>query len=127
MAAPDETEVFLSLEDDPPVEQATKATTPVVSIADSANASEASNKQADEELPALEADADGVMRGSPSGFVLQLGEEGPRALLGRRLLSQRVARLASLLDHGEETVATARLIDLRYADRAVLLTVPASG
>ena len=56
MAAPDETEVFLSLEDDPPVEQATKATTPVVSIADSANASEASNKQADEELPALEAD-----------------------------------------------------------------------
>jgi len=78
-------------------------------------------------LPALEADEDGVLRGSPSGFVLQLGEEGPRALLGRRLLSQRVARLASLLDHEEETIVTARLIDLRYADRAVLRTAPAPG
>ena len=55
MAAPDETEVFLSLEDDSPVEQATKAATPA-SIADSTQTSEASNKQAVEELPALEAD-----------------------------------------------------------------------
>ncbi len=78
-------------------------------------------------LPALEAGEDGVLRGSPSGFVLELGQEGPRALLGRRLLSQRVARLATLLDHDEETIATARLIDLRYADRAVLRTEPASG
>lgn len=78
-------------------------------------------------LPALEADPDGVLRGSPAGFVLQIGREGPRALLGRRLLSQRVARLATLLDHDEETVATAQLIDLRYADRAVLRTAPASG
>ncbi|MCR9097536.1 MAG: FtsQ-type POTRA domain-containing protein [bacterium] len=78
-------------------------------------------------LPALEADADGVLRDSPAGFVLQIGQEGPRALLGRRLLSQRVARLAVLLDHDEEALATARLIDLRYADRAVLRTAPASG
>ena len=78
-------------------------------------------------LPALEADAEGVLRDSPTGFVLQIGHEGPRALLGRRLLTQRVARLAALLDHDEETLATARLIDLRYADRAVLRTAPASG
>ncbi|MEM9174848.1 MAG: cell division protein FtsQ/DivIB, partial [Myxococcota bacterium] len=78
-------------------------------------------------LPALEADAEGVLRDDPAGFVLELGHEGPRALLGRRLLSQRVARLAALLDHDEETLATARLIDLRYADRAVLRTAPASG
>ena len=56
MAAPDETEVFLSLEDDSPVEQATKAAAPAASIADSTQTSEASNKQAVEELPALEAD-----------------------------------------------------------------------
>lgn len=78
-------------------------------------------------LPALEADAEGVLHDGTTGFVLQIGQEGPRALLGRRLLSQRVARLAALLDHDEETLATARLIDLRYADRAVLRTAPASG
>ena len=69
----------------------------------------------------------GVLHDGTTGFVLQIGQEGPRALLGRRLLSQRVARLAALLDHDEETLATARLIDLRYADRAVLRTAPASG
>ena len=73
-------------------------------------------------LPRLATDADGTLRDDPSGFVLQLGEEGPRAILGRRLLPQRVARLAALLDHDEETARTARLIDLRYADRAVLRT-----
>ena len=76
---------------------------------------------------ALEADAEGVLHDGTTGFVLQIGQEGPRALLGRRLFSQRVARLAALLDHDEETLATARLIDLRYADRAVLRTAPASG
>ncbi|MAG32976.1 MAG: hypothetical protein CL908_19030 [Deltaproteobacteria bacterium] len=62
-----------------------------------------------------------------SGFVLQIGEEGPRALLGRRLLSQRVARLAALLDEEAATVEGTHWIDLRYADRAVLRTEPASG
>ena len=78
-------------------------------------------------LPGLEADENGVLRGNPAGFVLEVGDGGPRALLGRRLLTQRVARLASLLDEAEETVAHARLIDLRYADRAVVRTESASG
>ena len=78
-------------------------------------------------LPGLEADAEGVLRGSATGYVLELGAEGPRALLGRRLFSQRVARLASLLDHDEDAIQTAALIDLRYADRAVLRTESTSG
>jgi hypothetical protein len=78
-------------------------------------------------LPGLIADEDGVLRGSPAGFVLEIGNDGPRALLGRRLLPQRVARLASLLDQANETVRTATLIDLRYADRAVLSTESTSG
>jgi len=78
-------------------------------------------------LPGLDTNSEGILRASPAGFVLQVGQEGPRALLGRRLLSQRVARLAALLEHDEETARAARLIDLRYADRAVLRTAPASG
>lgn len=78
-------------------------------------------------LPGEETDAAGVARLRPEGFVLEVGHDGPRALLGRRLFAERVARLASLLDHNEETVQAARLIDLRYADRAVLRTEPASG
>jgi cell division septal protein FtsQ len=78
-------------------------------------------------LPGLVAGPDGDLRGSNSGYVLELGSKGPRALLGRRLLSQRVARLAALLDDDEAMVQTAQLIDLRYADRAVLRTAPASG
>lgn len=62
-----------------------------------------------------------------SGYVLELGPEGPRALLGRRLLSQRIARLAALLESEQADVAEARWIDLRYADRAVLRTEPVSG
>jgi hypothetical protein len=54
------------------------------------------------------------------GYVLELGTEGPRALLGRRLLAQRVARLATLLDEETQAVRDAGWIDLRYADRAVL-------
>ena len=73
-------------------------------------------------LPGLETDAEGILRGSTRGYVLELGAEGPRALLGRRLFSQRVARLASLLDHDEDA-----LIDLRFADRAVLRTESTSG
>ena len=78
-------------------------------------------------LPGLETDADGILRGSTSGYVLELGAEGPRALLGRRLFSQRVARLASLLDHDEDVIQAAALIDLRFADRAVLRTESTSG
>lgn len=79
-------------------------------------------------LPGVRASAEGALMGSQTGYVLQIGESGPRALLGRRLLTQRVARLAALLDHEEATVSSARLIDLRYADRAVLRTEePTSG
>jgi len=78
-------------------------------------------------LPGLETDADGILRGSTSGYVLEIGAGGPRALLGRRLFSQRVARLASLLDHDEDTIQAAALIDLRFADRAVLRTESTSG
>jgi len=62
-----------------------------------------------------------------TGYVLQLGPEGPRALLGRRLLTERVARLAALIESGEPTFLAAEWIDLRYADRAVLRTEPVSG
>jgi cell division septal protein FtsQ len=62
-----------------------------------------------------------------AGYVLQLGDGGPRALLGRRLLRERVARLAALIESGEPSFLAARLIDLRYADRAVLRTEPVSG
>ncbi|MGB2168087.1 MAG: heavy metal translocating P-type ATPase [Poseidonia sp.] len=56
MAASDETEVFVSLEDDAHAEQPTKATTPPAHLATSAKTSEASSKQTDEDTPALEAD-----------------------------------------------------------------------
>ncbi len=62
-----------------------------------------------------------------SGYVLQIGQEGPRALLGDRFLTQRVARLAALLDNEGSGLREARWIDLRYADRAVLRIEPASG
>jgi cell division septal protein FtsQ len=62
-----------------------------------------------------------------SGYVLQIGEEGPRALLGKQFLSQRVARLAALLESEESKLQKASWIDLRYADRAVLRNEPASG
>ena len=62
-----------------------------------------------------------------TGFVLEIGEQGPRALLGQTYLKRRVARLASLLDQRDQIVAGARVIDLRYADRAVLRTEPTSG
>ena len=61
------------------------------------------------------------------GYVLQIGEDGPRALLGRRFFTQRLARLAALLESKESKLQDARWIDLRYADRAVLRTEPASG
>ena len=72
-------------------------------------------------------DGQGGLRGSPSGYVLEVGLAGPRALLGRRQFAQRIARLASLLDEHQETVRAAGLIDLRYADRAVLGAEPVSG
>ena len=78
-------------------------------------------------LPGLVETANGGLQGSTAGYILELGEAGPRALLGRRLFSQRVARLATLLDEDEAMVQKARLIDLRYADRAVLRTEPAPG
>ena len=56
MAASDETEVFLSLEDDPLAEQPTKAATPPAPVAIPAQTSEASTKQTDEETPVLEED-----------------------------------------------------------------------
>ncbi len=62
-----------------------------------------------------------------SGYVLQIGEQGPRALLGKSFLKQRVARLAALLESEESRRTGARLIDLRYADRAVLRVEPVSG
>ncbi|MBJ22006.1 MAG: FtsQ-type POTRA domain-containing protein [bacterium] len=78
-------------------------------------------------LPGLAASDEGIPRENASGYVLELGVAGPRALLGRRLFIQRVARLAALLDEDEAMVNEARLIDLRYADRAVLRAEPASG
>lgn len=61
------------------------------------------------------------------GYVIQIGESGPRVLLGRRRLARRVARLAALLESDEPAISAARWIDLRYADHAVLRTEPVSG
>ena len=69
----------------------------------------------------------GEPRDDAAGYVIQIGETGPRALLGRRRLRQRVARLAALLESEEPTLAGARWIDLRYADQAVLRTEPVPG
>jgi hypothetical protein len=68
--------------------------------------------------------------GNPSGeagYVLQLGDGGPRALLGQRFLVKRIARLAALIESEEAQLAHTETIDLRYADRAVLQTEPTSG
>jgi len=78
-------------------------------------------------LPGRVTGPDGRVPDRLSGYVLQVGEKGPRVLLGDRLLAQRVARLAALLDAEEATFRAARWIDLRYADRAVLQTEPVSG
>lgn len=79
------------------------------------------------QLPELHATSAMGPRHVESGYVLQIGEEGPRALLGDRLFVQRIARLAALLESEAPTLKDARWIDLRYADRAVLRTEPASG
>jgi cell division septal protein FtsQ len=78
-------------------------------------------------LPDQQATGIGPESEPDSGYVLQIGEDGPRALLGRRLFTQRLARLAALLESEESKLQNARWIDLRYADRAVLRTEPASG
>ena len=65
--------------------------------------------------------------GAQTGYVLRMGESGPTALLGHRLLSSRVSRLAALVASGEPSFRDAQVIDLRYADRAVLRAEPASG
>jgi len=62
-----------------------------------------------------------------SGYVLQIGEDGPRAILGKHHFTRRVARLAALLDSEESKIRDVRWIDLRFADRAVLRTEPVSG
>ena len=63
--------------------------------------------------------------------MLEIGRGGPRVLLGQSFLKRRIARLASLLDQRDALLAGASVIDLRYADRAVLrtdhLTKPTSG
>ena len=56
MAASDEAEVFLSLEDDPPLEQPKKAANPPATGAIQTQQPETSSQQTDEETPALEAD-----------------------------------------------------------------------
>jgi POTRA domain, FtsQ-type len=77
------------------------------------------------------ADDDSDPLGGDVGFVLEIGREGPRVLLGQSFLKRRIARLASLLDQRDALLAGASVIDLRYADRAVLrtelLSEPTSG
>lgn len=77
------------------------------------------------------ADDEGDPLGADAGFVLEIGREGPRVLLGQSFLKRRIARLASLLDQRDAVLAGASIIDLRYADRAVLrtelFTKPTSG
>jgi len=70
-------------------------------------------------LPTGDADA--------PGYVLEIGRAGPRALLGETFLKRRIARLATLLAQRDALLAQASVIDLRYADRAVLRAEPTSG
>jgi len=78
-------------------------------------------------LPDRQSAEIGTESEADSGYVLQIGKGGPRAILGKRLFTQRVARLAALLESEEGPLRDARWIDLRYADRAVLRTEPVSG
>jgi len=78
-------------------------------------------------LPNHQASETGTESEPEPGYMLQIGEDGPRALLGRGFFTQRLARLAALLESEESKLQNARWIDLRYADRAVLRTEPASG
>lgn len=64
--------------------------------------------------------------GSQDGWVLHLGPQGRRAILGEEALPERLQRLALLLDSDLEETRGAREIDLRFADRAVLRGTPAS-
>lgn len=77
------------------------------------------------------ADDDSDPLGADAGFVLEIGRDGPRVLLGQSFLKRRIARLASLLEQRDALLAGASVIDLRYADRAVLhtelFTEPTSG
>jgi hypothetical protein len=62
--------------------------------------------------------------------VLEIGRAGTRVLLGESFLKRRIARLAALLEQRDALLAGANVIDLRYADRAVLRTEhsePTSG
>lgn len=73
---------------------------------------------------------DGFEATAETGFVLEIGRAGPRVLLGQSFLKRRIARLASLLDQRDALLAGASVIDMRYADRAVLRTEetePTSG
>ncbi len=79
---------------------------------------------------AAKASADRLEATAETGFVLEIGRSGPRVLLGQSFLKRRIARLAALLDQRDALVAGANVIDLRYADRAVLRTEetePTSG
>jgi cell division protein FtsQ len=78
-------------------------------------------------LPDQQTTETGAGTEAHSGYVLQIGEDGPQAILGKHFLTQRVARLAALLDSEESKIHDARWIDLRFADRAVLRTEPVSG
>lgn len=101
---------------------------PLANAVDRPEASGASAHATSESSPAArEAEPGDESLAGETGYVLELGEQGPRALLGQTYLKRRVARLASLLEQRDRLLAGARVIDLRYADRAVLRTEPTSG
>jgi len=54
------------------------------------------------------------------GFVLEFSSPKRRVILGREHLSERLDRLERLLRSREPSVTAATVIDLRFADRAVL-------
>lgn len=77
-----------------------------------------------------ERDADDRPIAAETGYVLEIGRAGTRVLLGESFLKRRIARLAALLEQRDALLAGANVIDLRYADRAVLRTEhsePTSG
>ncbi len=81
---------------------------------------------ADSAAGAAERPAEAGSPAAGAGYVLEIGRSGTRVLLGESFLKRRIARLASLLEQRDALVAGANVIDLRYADRAVLRTEPSA-
>ena len=65
--------------------------------------------------------------GDPQGWVIDAGDDRPLVILGHEQVGERLARLEALLRSQIGEVRGATQIDLRFVDRAILRSSPASG